>query len=117
VLILVAAGVLVRFDGSVEVVEGGSFDASTVTTRGSGWLHPDRLERVNFTQGPFEVHYLFGLQRDTTHSRVVVNQPDGISYCGAMLTAVRRSVQSTSRRSRISTGNRSTTGPRRPANC
>lgn len=77
VLILVAAGVLVRFDGSVEVVEGGSFDASTVTTRGSGWLHPDRLERVNFTQGPFEVHYLFGLQRDTTHSRVVVNQPDG----------------------------------------
>ncbi len=77
VLLLVAAGVLMRFDGSVEVVEGTAFAASAVTSRGSGWLHPDRLQRVRFEQGPMEVRYLGGLQRDTTHSRVVVTTPDG----------------------------------------
>lgn len=77
VLMLVAAGVLLRFDGSVEVVEGAAFDAAGVTDRGRGWLHPDRLQRVRFSQGPLEVDYRAGLQRDTTHSRVVVSQPDG----------------------------------------
>ena len=77
VLILVAAGVLLRFDGSVEVVEGTAFDVAGVTDRGRGWLHPDRLERVQFTQGPLEVRYLAGWQRDTTHSRVSVSRPDG----------------------------------------
>ena len=77
VLLLVAAGVLVRFDGSVEVVEGTAFDAAGVTDRGRGWLHPDRLDRVQFSQGPLEVNYLAGLQRNTTHSRLVVTRPDG----------------------------------------
>jgi hypothetical protein len=77
VLALVAAGVLLRFDGSVEVVEGTAFDAAGVTNRGRGWLHPDRLHRVQFSQGPLEVNYLAGLQRDTTHSRVAVSRPDG----------------------------------------
>ena len=77
VLVLVAADILVRFDGSVEVVEGTEFDAAGVTDRGRGWLHPDTLERVHFSQGPLEVNYLSGLQRDTTHSRVVVAGPDG----------------------------------------
>ena len=76
VLMLVAAGVLLRFEGSVELVEGEAFDAGGVTARGAGWLHPDRLERVDFTQGPLEVHYLSGLQRDTTHSRVVIGRQD-----------------------------------------
>jgi cytochrome c biogenesis protein len=77
VLLLVAAGLLTRFDGSVEVVEGTAFHASGVTDRGRGWLHPDRLQRVRFSQGPLEVNYLSGLRRDTTHSRVMVRQPDG----------------------------------------
>ena len=77
VLLLVAAGVLIRFDGSVEVIEGSAFDAGDVTPRGTGWLHPDRLGRVQFTQGPLEVNYLSGLRRDTTHSRVIVTQSDG----------------------------------------
>ena len=77
VLMLVAAGVLLRFDGSVELVEGEAFNAAAVTARGSGWLHPNRLERVRFEQGPLEVRYLAELQRDTTHSRVVVTTPDG----------------------------------------
>ena len=78
VLLLVAANVLLRFDGSVEVVEGTEFDAAVVADRGRGWLHPGRLDRVNFSQGSLEVQYLSGLERDTTHSRIVVNQPDGI---------------------------------------
>jgi cytochrome c biogenesis protein len=77
VLVLVAAGVLMRFDGSVEVVEGSAFDATGVTPRGKGWLHPNGLERVHFTQGPLEVNYLSGLQRDTTRSRVVLERRDG----------------------------------------
>ena len=77
VLMLAAAGVLLRFDGSVEVVEGGAFDAGAVTARGGGWLHPNRLENVRFTQGPIEVHYRQGLQRETTHSRVVMSHADG----------------------------------------
>lgn len=77
VLMLVAAGVLLRFDGSVEVVEGTAFDAANVTERGGGWLHPNRLDRVQFTQGPLEVRYLSGLLRDTTHSSVSIGQPDG----------------------------------------
>ena len=79
VLLLVAANVLMRFDGSVEVVEGTAFDVAVVTDRGRGWLHPDRLDRVDFSQGPLEVHYLSGLERDTTRSRVVVTQRDGIA--------------------------------------
>ena len=74
VLILVVVGVLVRFDGSVEVIEGEAFNASAVTVRGAGWLHPDRLGRISFTQGPLEVRYRSGFQRDTTHSRVVVER-------------------------------------------
>ena len=77
VLMLVAAGVLMRFDGSVEVVEGTAYDAGAVTARGTGWLHPDRLDRVRFAQGPVEVKYLSGLRRDTTHSRVLVGRADG----------------------------------------
>jgi len=84
VLLLVAAGVLTRFDGSVEVVEGTAFDARSVTPRGTGWLHPDRLHHVRFSQGPLEIDYLSGLRRDTTHSRVVVTQADG--------TEVRRNI-------------------------
>lgn len=77
VLVLVAAGVLVRFDGSVEVVEGTAFDAGNVTLRGEGWMHSSRLDRVQFTQGPLEVRYLSGLRRDTTHSRVTLGQSEG----------------------------------------
>jgi cytochrome c biogenesis protein len=77
VLLLVTAGILLRFDGSVEVVEGTAFDAAAVTVRDRGWLHPERLGHVRFTQGPLEVNYLSGLRRDTTHSRVALSRADG----------------------------------------
>jgi cytochrome c biogenesis protein len=74
VLMLVVVGVLLRFDGSVEVIEGEAFNAGAVTVRGAGWLHPDRLDRISFTQGPLEVRYRSGFQRDTTLSRVIVER-------------------------------------------
>jgi cytochrome c biogenesis protein len=77
VLVLVTAGVLLRFDGSVELIEGESFEAGAVTNRGAGWLHPDRLDRIEFAQGPLEVRYLSGFQRDTTHSRVFMDSKGG----------------------------------------
>ncbi len=77
VLILVTAGVLLRFDGSVELIEGESFDAGAVTARSAGWLHPERLDRIDFAQGPLEVRYLSGFQRDTTHSRVFMGSKGG----------------------------------------
>ena len=77
VLVLVAAGVLLRFDGSVELIEGESFDPGAVTARGAGWLHPGRLDRIDFAQGPLEVRYLSGFQRDTTHSRVFMGGKGG----------------------------------------
>ncbi len=77
VLILVSASFLLRFDGSVELIEGESFDASAVRARGAGWLHPDRLDRIDFTQGPLEVRYLSGLRRHTTHSRVYMDVTGG----------------------------------------
>lgn len=80
VLALVAAGLLLRFNGSVEVVEGTAFDPAGVTARGTGWLHPNRLQRVQFTQGPLEVRYLSGLRRDTTHSRIVLIRDDGAEF-------------------------------------
>jgi len=78
VLALVAAGVLVRLDAQLELVEGERFDASAVTIKGQGWLHPDRLPHLNFTQGPVEVRYLSGLRRDTTHSSVTVMHSNGV---------------------------------------
>ena len=77
VLVLVAAGVLLRFDGSVELIEGESFDPGAVTAMGAGWLHPGRLDRIHFAQGPLEVRYLSGFQRDTTHSRVFMGSKGG----------------------------------------
>jgi len=68
VLLLVAAGILVRFDGQVEIVEGQAFDPVTVQVQSRGWLHRGDLQDIAFTQGPIEVHYPSGLRRGTTHS-------------------------------------------------
>lgn len=79
VLILVAAGVLVRFDGQVELVEGERFDPAAVKVTSRGWLHPGRMENVDFSQGPVEVRYTSGLRRDTTHSTLNLSD-DGNSH-------------------------------------
>lgn len=75
VVVLVAAGVLVRFDGQLEIVEGQAFESSAVTVQSRGWLHRNALRDVEFTQGPVEVQYVSGLRRGTTHSEL--NLADG----------------------------------------
>jgi cytochrome c biogenesis protein len=70
VLLLAGAGILLRFEGSVEVVEGGDFEPDQVTTRQRGWLHSSQLNKISFTQGPIEVRYRAGLLRDTTQTSV-----------------------------------------------
>ena len=70
VLLLAGAGILLRYEGSVEVVEGADFDRGQVTERQRGWLHAGQLSRIGFTQGLIEVRYRSGLLRDTTRTSV-----------------------------------------------
>ena len=72
VLLLASAGILLRFEGSVEIVEGAEFEPRQVTERKRGWLHSGQLDSIEFTQGPIEVRYRSGLLRDTTRSRVEI---------------------------------------------
>ena len=73
VLVLAGAGILLRFEGNVEIVEGADFEPRAVNVRQQGWLHSSGLSGVKFTQGPIEVRYRSGLLRDTTHSSVEVD--------------------------------------------
>ena len=68
VLVLVAAGIVVAFNGQVEITEGQRFDAATVQVQNRGWLHRGRLQRIDFSQGPIEVNYVSGLRRGRTQS-------------------------------------------------
>ncbi len=72
IVVIAGAGVLVRFDGQVEIVEGADFSPSAVTVRNTGWLHAGNLDAVRFRQGPVSVDYIDGLRRDRTQSRVSV---------------------------------------------
>lgn len=76
-VLLVGAGRLLRFDGRVEVVQGSAFAAADAETLRRGPLHPFRLQRVRFVQGPFSVDYAAGLNRSTTRSHVWVQAADG----------------------------------------
>jgi cytochrome c biogenesis protein len=72
IVVLVAAGILVRFDGQVEIIEGQDFDPAAVRVRNAGLLHRDALGAVEFRQGPIEVNYVSGLRRGTTHSTLAL---------------------------------------------
>ena len=76
-ILLVGVGRLVRFDGHVEVTEGSAFSASDVESLHQGPLHPFRLQRVHFVQGPFSVDYVAGLSRSHTRSHVLVRDAEG----------------------------------------
>lgn len=77
VFLLAGLTVLSRFDGHVEVVQGGEFAAETVEIEEQGWLHAGRLDRVRFVQGPIRVDYLPGLRRQATRSAIEVADGDG----------------------------------------
>lgn len=76
-LLLVGAGRLMRFDGHVEVAEGSAFTAAEAEALHRGPLHPFRLPRVRFVQGPFSVDYVAGLNRSWTRNQVWVQAADG----------------------------------------
>lgn len=77
VFLLAGLTVLSRFDGHVEVVQGGEFAAQAVEIEEQGWLHSGRLDRVHFVQGPIRVDYLPGLRRRATRSAIEVANGGG----------------------------------------
>ena len=74
IIILAAAGRLTHLDGQVEVIEGSAFSAAGVKILRQGPLHPARLDKVSFVQGPFTVDYAPGLKREHTRSQIMVPQ-------------------------------------------
>lgn len=76
-LLVVGTGRLMRFEGRVEVAEGSVFSAADAEALRRGPLHPFRLPRVRFVQGPFSVDYAAGLNRSTTRNQVWVQAADG----------------------------------------
>jgi cytochrome c biogenesis protein len=76
-LVTAAVGQLTRFEGRVEVVEGGAFEPQAVTTVRAGPLHAWQLDRDAFVQGPWSVDYAPGVKRAHTRSAVLVAQADG----------------------------------------
>lgn len=77
VFVLTGLTVLTRFDGRVEVVQGGEFEASSVQVNERGWLHAGRLGRVQFTQGDIRIDYLPQLLRQDTRSTVLTADANG----------------------------------------
>src|SRR5512143_21378 len=77
VIVLAAAGRLMRLDARVEIAEGQAFSAAEVMTVSRGPWHRWRLDRAAFVQGPVSVDYLPGLVRGHTYSRVQVADAAG----------------------------------------
>jgi len=78
VFVLAGLSVLTRFDGHVEVVQGGSFDARDVEVTEQGWLYDGDLADVQFVQGDIQVDYLPGLIRQTTRSTIEFVSANGV---------------------------------------
>jgi len=78
VFVLVGLSVLTRFDGHVEVVQGGSFNAGDVEVTEEGWLYGGNLADVQFVQGDIQVDYLPGLVRQATQSTIEFVNADGV---------------------------------------
>ena len=68
---------LLRYDGHVEIVQGGAFDAAQVETVERGWWHDDQLGEVELYQGEVQVNYLPGLNRQETRSTVEYRAASG----------------------------------------
>ena len=78
IVLLAAWGRMTVFRGQVEIVEGQSFDPTTVVTKQRGAWHPfNKLEGVQFAQAQIRVKYAPKLRRGTTQSTVLTSFPDG----------------------------------------
>lgn len=84
VFLLAGLTVLTRFEGHVEVVQGGEFAAQSVEVTERGWLHRGQLDRVRFSQDEIRVDYLPGLLRQATRSAIVLRDDNG-GAVGAVL--------------------------------
>jgi len=71
VITLIGIGVMIRFDGHVEVVERERFDAANVQISEMGMFHRMNLDAVAFTQRDVEVAYQPGLIRRSIRSEVI----------------------------------------------
>ncbi len=61
---------LLRYDGHVEIVQGGAFDAALVETVEQGWWHDNKLGDIELYQGEIQINYLPGLNRQDTRSTI-----------------------------------------------
>ena len=77
VFLLAGLTVLTRFEGHVEVVQGGGFESELVEVTQSGWWHGNRLDQVAFTQERIKVDYLPQLLRQDTRSTILVRADKG----------------------------------------
>lgn len=68
---------LLRYDGHVEIVQGGAFDAGLVETVEQGRWHDNRLGEIEFYQGEVQINYLPGLNRQDTQSTVEYRAASG----------------------------------------
>ena len=78
VFVLAGLSVLTRFNGHVEVVQGGSFDVRDVEVTEQGWLYDGNLADVQFVQRDIQVDYLPGLVRQKTRSTIEFMNVDGV---------------------------------------
>lgn len=75
---LVAMGWLTRFEGRLEVVDGQRFADAPLEVKKRGWLHPNKLNEIDFVQNYYTVDYAPALQRAETHSRVWVDDQERV---------------------------------------
>ena len=68
---------LLRYDGHVEIVQGGAFDAGLVETVEQGRWHDNRLGDIELYQGEVRVNYLPGLNRQETRSSIEYRAASG----------------------------------------
>jgi len=80
VVLLLGSGVLVRFEGRVEIAEGERFDPANVSVTERGILHSGSLSAIDFVQGAIEVDYRPGLLRQHTRSVIRARDPAGRAH-------------------------------------
>ena len=71
-MLAAAWGRLQHFEGRVELTQGATFDAQAVEALSRGPWNDGGVARLQFEQGPWQVHYVPGLRRAHTVSEVHV---------------------------------------------
>lgn len=72
--VLAGISVLMRFEARAEIAEGQRFSSEQAQVVGAGLWHRNRLDEVDFVQGPIEVDYAAANTRRATRSTVYLNE-------------------------------------------